>query len=204
MSQCKWKICRWFFCALLGCCLIQPVAMAGEEKASTGDPSQDEMMAAITKLATPGPHHESLEQMVGNWKTITKTWQGPGDPQVSEGKTVNKAVLGGRFIEMTYKGDYMGQPFEGFGLTGYDNQAKKVVTVWADTMSTAMTLSRGTLDTSGKVITMEGTYANPETGKDEPYRTVTRIVDNNKHLFEMYTFHGGKELKEMEITYIRQ
>ena len=37
------------------------------------------------------------------------------------------------------------------------------------------------------------------------YRSVTRIVDEDTHVFEMYSIAGkGKEVKMMEITYTRK
>jgi hypothetical protein len=37
------------------------------------------------------------------------------------------------------------------------------------------------------------------------WRSVTRIVDNNTHVFEMYeTDKKGEEVKMMEITYARK
>ena len=37
------------------------------------------------------------------------------------------------------------------------------------------------------------------------WRSVTRIVDDNTHVFEMYSAgKGGKEEKMMEITYTRK
>ena len=36
-------------------------------------------------------------------------------------------------------------------------------------------------------------------------RNVTRVIDSNKHMFEMYE-HGpdGKEFKTLEVTYLRK
>jgi hypothetical protein len=41
-------------------------------------------------------------------------------------------VLGGRFVEQRYAGNFMGQPFSGLGYTGYDNYRKKYIGSWMD------------------------------------------------------------------------
>ncbi|MCK7481868.1 MAG: DUF1579 domain-containing protein [Candidatus Moduliflexus flocculans] len=33
-------------------------------------------------------------------------------------------ILGGRYVRLTYKGEMMGQPFEGLQISGYDNITK--------------------------------------------------------------------------------
>src|SRR5262249_52979692 len=94
---------------------------AAKAAAKAAPMSEDQMMAEMMKLATPGPYHEMLKKFAGSWKTETKMWMGPGEPQVSEGTAEASMILGGRFLKQEAKGNFMGQPFEGFGLTGYDN-----------------------------------------------------------------------------------
>ena len=60
------------------------------------------------------------------------------------------------------------------------------------------------MDYTGKVLTMKGEYESPLDGKMVHYRMVTRIIDENKHVFEMYEKKEGKEVKGMEITYTRR
>ena len=66
-------------------------------------------------------------------------------------------------------------------------------------------VSTGKYDAATKTYTFQGTFPNPVTGKDEKARQAVKVIDDNKHVFEM---HGndmgtGKEFKMMEITYTR-
>jgi hypothetical protein len=56
----------------------------------------------------------------------------------------------------------------------------------------------------GKNITQKSHYDDPIRGS-MTWRSVTKIVDENTHLFEMFaTDKSGKEEKMMEITYSRK
>ena len=161
------------------------------------------MMDMMMKLATPGPQHAQLMKKAGTWKTVTKAWMGPGDPTVSEGSATYTPILGGRFLEESVKGTFNNMPFEGFGITGYDNQHQEYVNVWMDTLGTAATVSRGKMDASGKVLTMNTEFEDPTSGKKAPMRMVTKFVDDDHQLFEVITNYDGKDVKELEVTYSR-
>ena len=201
---------RRLFVALTLLALAAPAApsTAGPsgEKAQTraAMPGQDEMMAAMMKYATPGPNHDLLKSLEGSWKTVTKTWMAPGEPTVTEGTNQSRMILGGRFLVDELKGTFMGKPFEGFGITGYDLQDKQFVSIWADVLATKIMVSTGQLDDTGKVITYNGMVDDALTGKAIPYRITTEIAGHDKHIFSMYGVHDGVEVKEMEITYTRK
>ena len=50
-------------------------------------PEDQKMMAAMAKAAQPGAEHAHLNKSVGTWKAKISVWHGPGDPEVSEGKS---------------------------------------------------------------------------------------------------------------------
>lgn len=62
----------------------------------------------------------------------------------------------------------------------------------------------GTESADGKTIMQESRYDDPIRGP-MTWRSVTRIMDENTHFFEMYgTDKSGKEEKMMEITCTRK
>ena len=201
---------RMIFAGMLAAALVLPaMALAAEKPASTKSaapampPEMQQMMAMMEKMAAPGPQHAELMKQAGKWKTVSKMWMGPGDPMVSEGTTVSTPTLGGRYLMDQFKGTFMNKPFEGMGFTGYDNQHKEYVGVWFDTMGTSTTVSHGTMDASGKVLTMTADMEDPTTGTKAPVRMVTTFIDANSHRFEMFESHDGQEVKTVEITYTR-
>ena len=187
---------RKFRVALIACAFT--LAWVGIASAD-----QDQAMAEMMKYSMPGPAHEVLKPMAGDFKAVVKMWQGAGEPQASAGACRNTWVLGGRFLQSDYKGDFMGQTFEGLGFTGYDNMKKQYIGLWMDTMGTMVMISTGTADAASKAITMNSTMDDPTTGKAMPLRSVTKIIDDNQHVYSMYGAYEGKEQLMMEITYTR-
>jgi hypothetical protein len=184
--------------------LISAVAAFAEEKKA---PTQDEGMAIYMKYAAPGPNHKLLEPLVGSWNVTTRMWMYPTEPvDTSSGTSESKWIMGGRYVSEEVTGSAMGMPFHGMGITGYDNYNQKFVNVWLDEMSTGLMLSSGKADSSGKLFTMTGTYDDYITGmKNKPFKTIIRIIGNDKHVNEMYDIApDGKEFKNFEATYTRK
>lgn len=196
--------------ALAGAALLSSWALSeeGKEKPKAEIPKeQQEMMEKWMAAALPGPHHEHLKALAGHWKQEVKMWPDPASPpSVSEGVGDVKWIMGGRYLQEDVQGTMMEGPFNGMGITGYDNVQKKYVSSWIDSMGTGIMTSTGTCDGAGKVFNWTGEYFDAVSGKKETYRMVTRVVDDTKHVFEMWSKNPqsqGKEFKMMEITYTR-
>ena len=175
------------------------------KKAAAGPPDEKAMMDAMTKAGTPGDAHKKLEPLIGTFDTKVKMWMDPSKPaEESSGTSVNKWVLGNRWVEQRFEGTFMGQPFSGIGYTGYDNVKKKYVGTWMDSASTAMMTSMGTADASGK-MTMVGMMDDPMTRKSMKVTTKFSMADPDSQVMEMWCpGPTGKVYKMMEITYTRK
>ena len=114
--------------------------------------------------------------------------------------------MDGRYCQELASGQMMGAPFNGMGITGYDNVLGKYVSTWIDNMGTGIMSSQGTADASGKVITFVGTTSDPVSGKPSKMRMVTTIADDDHHTLDMYGIPPGgkKEMKTMTIEYTRK
>lgn len=165
---------------------------------------KDPMMEAWMKSATPGEPHKVLEGLAGSWTTKTTWWMAPGaPPEESAGTSDVKVILGGRYIEDTAAGTAMGMPFEGRGITGYDNIKKKYISMWIDNMSTSLMTAEGTLDAKTNTINSKGEYLDPM-GKKHKVR-MTHKLEADTHVFTMFdTPPGKKEFKTMEMVYTRK
>lgn len=189
-------------------CLIIVCSFAMTEEKKAAAPSQadmQKMMETYTKLATPGPQHKQMASLAGTWMTKTKSWMDPSQPPMeSTGTCEQKVLLDGRFLQQECTGDMMGQKFNGFGLMAYDNYTKKYKATWMDSMGTGLYVFEGTGSADGKTINMTSSWEDPIEGPMKA-RTVTKIIDNNNQIFEMYgTGKLGKEIKMMEMTYTRK
>lgn len=163
------------------------------------------VMEAYRKAGAPGPAHTLLEKMAGRWTTLMKQWMEPGKPPVeSMGSSEQKMLFDGRYLYQEFNGDMMGTPFTGIGLTGFDNQRQKYVSTWIDSMSTSIYFFEGTGDPEERTITQVCRYEDPVRGPMK-LRSITRIVDDLTHEFEMYgTDNSDIEQKMMEIIYLRK
>ena len=164
-------------------------------------------MKAFMEYATPGEQHKVLAALDGNWDGATTMWMSEkGAPMTSTATMTNKMIMGGRFQQSSFKGDFMGQPFEGMSLEGYDNSKKKFVSTWIDNMGTGLMNFEGDLSADGKVIESAGTFKNPATGKMCNMRQKMTITDANNAVMEMWgpDSQTGKMYKTMEIKLTRK
>lgn len=115
-----------------------------------------------------------------------------------------KWIMGGRYIEDTFTGTFMGEPFQGRGITGFDNIKKKYVSTWIDSASTGVMHNEGAFDAGTKTFTFMGECPDPMTWKFVKSRTTNKMVDADHWTMQMYSpGPDGKEFMSMEITYTR-
>lgn len=180
------------------------VAIFGQQQPQSEE--EQKMMKLWQEYATPGENHKYFEYFVGDWEVNVKMWMKPGaEPEVSKGGNTSKMILGGRFLKSYYTGTMMGMPFEGLSITGYDNFKKQYVTMWLDNAGTGIYQTSGTLDKASKTRTETGLWDDFMTGGKSKVRWTTKIIDDNKYIFEMYgPDPTGKEYKSGEIIYTRK
>lgn len=170
--------------------------------AETTTPPMDSAakMKAWMDYMTPGEPHKMLASANGKWKSETTMWMEPGAPaQTSTGEATNTMIMDGRYQRMTFKGSMMGMPFEGEGITAYDNAKKMFVSTWIDNMGTGVMQMEGPWDEASKSMTLKGSMKDPITGKECTMREVFKIVDDKHQQMEMYSTQDGKEYKNMEM-----
>jgi hypothetical protein len=189
-------------------CIFAFSAVAQHDHAAhASKPTMDPgMMDAMMKAGIPGDAHKKLDGMVGSWDTKITMWMMPGmDPMTSAGTSTNQWVMGGRYLEQRYKGDFMGMPFEGVGYSGYDNVKKQYWGTWMDNMSTSMMTSTGGPSADGKSWEFTATMSDPMTGKDSTAKEKITITDADHHTMEMWVAGpDGKMFRNMEIQYSRK
>ena len=95
--------------------------------------------------------------------------------------------------------------FEGFGLIGYDNLARKHIYLWTDNFLTGVIVAEGPCNASGTEVTLTAEFANPKRGGAKTReRWVNRMINSDKFIFEMWERgEDNKEYLHGEITYTR-
>jgi len=168
-------------------------------------PEQKAEMEAYMKAGAPGEPHRMLASQAGSYEVKAKSWHEPGTPPVEEtGSATRSMQLDGRVLVEDYEGTMMGMPFTGQSMTGFDNVIGKYWSTWMDSMSTGMMMSEGTCDAK-MACTFTGSWNDPITQGPKTVRMTTRWTSPTTEVFEM---HGpgpdGKEMKMMELTYIKK
>lgn len=163
---------------------------------------------AWMEYATPGDMHKMLAKSDGVWNGANTTWmENGGKPMTSTSEATNKMIFEGRYQVSEHKGNFMGMPFEGMSITGYDNAKKKFVSSWLDNMGTGIMSMEGEWNASTKSIEFKGKMTDPtRPGKDCDIREVYTFIDDNTQKLEMYgpDSKTGKEFKTMEIIFTRK
>ncbi len=177
----------------------------GKAEDKKKEPAADPHMAAMMKYATPSQQHKTLQMMVGNWSIAGKFWMDPTKPPVESMSTAEFRPVGDLWVVEDVKGDFMGKPFIGHGVTGYDLTKNKYVGSWIDNMGSYVMNSEGTADATGKVITSTANDFDPMTGKTGTVREIHKIDSDTKHTVTMYkSGPDGKEMKIMELVYTKK
>jgi len=190
---------------LAACASIAGISTADDKPpAAPSAADQKAMMDAWMKYATPGEMHKKMAAMEGSWAVKVSQWMAPGAPaEESTGTAEFKMILGGRYLSQTFAGTMMGQPFNGFGVSGYDNAKKATQSVWMDTVGTGILEMAGTWSADG-TLTETGSMDDFMTGKPMSFKAVTHMTDNDHMHFEMWgSAPDGKMFKNLEIAYTR-
>lgn len=147
----------------------------------------------------PGPQHKKLAELEGTWNLSIKS-----DGGDSKGKSTYKLECGGFWLTSDFQADMGGMKFQGKGMDGYDSAKKKYVSVWVDSLSTAPMFFEGDFDAKGEKLNMTCKSTVPGSTTPAVWRSVTTIIDKDKHTFEMYLKpEGGAEQKMMTVEYVR-
>jgi hypothetical protein len=147
------------------------------------------------EAAKPAAELEHLKDLVGTWDA---TMEG------GKGTMTYKMDLGGLWLVGDFQGEFGGGKFSGRGFDSYDQNKKKYVGLWVDSMSTYPMVMEGNYDAAKKVLTMTGEGPGHD-GKITKWKSVNEIKDKDTMVFKMYTIGAdGKETQAMTINYKRK
>jgi uncharacterized protein DUF1579 len=158
------------------------------------------------EMPKPGKEHEWLRQLEGAWAGDMDMLVDPMNPAKPLEKplrskmTESTTLLGGWWALAAVRGEIAGQIFEGRGQYGYDAEKKKYIGTWIDSMMPHLWEYEGSLDASGKVLTLEAMgpdCANPTALTK--YRDVHEIVDRDTRRMSSAIQREGKWVPIMRV-----
>ena len=196
---------KWVL-VLAGMCFVSGAAFATDAKVDEKVAAEKAQIEKMKAIMAPGPAHQTLEALAGKWNYSSKFWMSPeAKPEETTGVAEHTMIYGGRFLRQEVKGTWMNQPFEGMGITGYDNIRGQYQTLWVDSMATGMMWVSGQYDAATKTLHQSGTNSCPLTGeKDRKGHSEWKVTDTDHNTYTAYLAGtDGQEFKAMEIQYQR-
>jgi hypothetical protein len=135
---------------------LSALASAQGAKSPAKQPSFEEQL----KRTRPGPEHEQLASYAGAWDIEVKLGGGPA-ALVYQGTADCRMIVGGRFLQIEYRGQGKAGNTEGTFIVGFDSRHKRYAIVAIDNFGTYFVTSQGRRDESTRKIKMLGTDDDP-------------------------------------------
>lgn len=143
----------------------------------------------------PLPQHERLiAESVGEWQGTMTAFM-PDAPTEPTAATDVVTPIGGFWVQSRFECSFMGAPYLGTGVTGYDAEKKKYVGTWADNTSSQLAITEGEMDAKGEKLVMH--WRAPDmTGAMTDHRSETVYTKDS------YTtnFYMGKDSQEKTMV----
>jgi len=177
---------------------------------------QQDVPGWITR-GLPGKGHEALQPLVGRWRVRYEVYgtlgrRGDEPPIVSEDVRTRREWIGERrFIEDTTEGTLMGSPMWRRGWLGYSNIDQRFEWVTIDSVNPTMMIYLGAPRSGPQqpivmngAFTDQGVAGEEMVGKRVGLRTVIRIDNHDRHMFELYFKRpGDNEVLALRSVYVR-
>jgi hypothetical protein len=194
---------------VLGCLLVAGAvgfaagrAFTDEEGGGAAPPMDPGAMEeAFKALATPGPEHERLAFLCGDWTVEGDLYFGPM-PTKAQGEAHFEWLLGDRYMAQNFQADMAGQPYEGMGVLGFSNAQKKYQQGWIDNWGTSISSFVGEWDAASGELVLKGMVDTPM-GATEVTDHVKRASDD-AFTYTSFANMGGSMMKVMELRYARK
>jgi hypothetical protein len=147
---------------------------------------QDAPKADAPKMRPPDPEHEWLQQLTGEWDAEVEAHMEPGKPPQKSKGTQSVRAVGGFWILSEINGicPAMDAPFTGLLTLGYDQDQKKFVGTWVDSMGSYLWKYEGTLDPARRRLTLTTEGPCPMApDKRSRFREVIELTSKDHQVF---------------------
>ena len=145
------------------------------------------------------PEVKRLEAWVGTWDAEVEIMG-----STSEGSETCRLECGGQWLVTEHTGSFMGQPFQGRGLTGFDASRQAYAGVWVDSSGGPMSVFHaGRFSADGKTFSAEVEGVGMD-GKPARFEYRSTFPDANSRTFEIFELDGARRDLQMRIRYSRK
>ncbi len=167
----------------------------------------DEKTNEMCAGATPQKEHEWLRKLVGEWTSEAECIMGPDQPPMKMQGTETVRSIGGLWTVAEGRSDTPGGGDASMIMTlGYDPQKGRFVGTFIASMMTHLWLYEGSLDASGKVLTLEAMGPTMKgDGKMAKYHDIIeQVSDAHRTLKSEILGEDGKWTQFMTAHYRRK
>lgn len=120
-----------------------------------------------------GAEHEWLKQFVGQWESQAEAVMVPGEPAVTCNGEMSYRMLGDLWLIGDATMAAADPPVRAIQTIGYSPEQKKYVGTWVDSMFNHLWQYEGSVDESGRILTLEADGPNlASPGETTKYRDV--------------------------------
>lgn len=143
-----------------------------------------------------------LAKMDGKWDVAMKYRMAPDQDWTESQATAELSTkLDGCTQLMTYKGEMMGMPMHGMGMTSYDRYNKEWQSTWVDNMTGRISYYTGPMK-DGKMV-QEGMEAGPGGMKVHVRMTTYDMTDDSYKWMMEQSMDGETYFTALEAVYTR-
>ena len=199
------------------CALALPASAQDPDTKGRAPGAVQQTVPDWVRRGIPGAGHAALAPLVGTWrvhKSIYGTMgRSPDLPPIVSDDVITKRewVADGHYIQDTTEGVVDGQPYWRRGWLGYSNMDRRHEWVTIDPLNTTMMSYLGKPGSGEKlpiemtgVFTDQGVVSERTVGKRVGQRTVIRMENDDRHVFELYfTPPGEREQLADRSVYTR-
>ncbi|MBW8881585.1 MAG: DUF1579 family protein [Asticcacaulis sp.] len=147
--------------------------------------------------------HARLARLAGLWNVKQSLWLKPGEPpQMDTGTAEFTTVLGGRALQQDLRID-SSTPFQGMGVTGYDDATRTYFTSWMDVNFTGLLVLRGDRDESTNTWHFSGSMSGAG-GTSIPTREELQVLDEDRFIVRYFEIRQGTENLVVQLEYSRR
>jgi hypothetical protein len=111
--------------------------------------------ADMPEFPPPTKEHEWLKQLIGEWSHKSEANMGPGQPAMQCEGRETVAPLGGFWIVSNLNNNAGCMEMQGRMTIGYDPKKQKYVGTWQDSATSTLWIYEGSVDPTGKILTLE-------------------------------------------------
>lgn len=157
-------------------------------------------------MEKPTKEHAWLEQLAGEWEADFEASMGPGQPGMKGKGSEKSSMLGGFWYLAEGEANMGGMAVKSRLTLGYDPEKKKYIGTWVDSISHQLWKYEGTVDATGKKLTLDTEGPNMMTpGKTAKYQETIEVKGPDHKVFTSSILgEDGKWFTFMKADYRRK